>query len=111
MVGHINSRGIYASGKIVEMAIKATLKTALNQSQPIEIESFAGRQAGEVRLRPIAGQAYPPSMAVEGNKSLLEDYPVGSRFRVQATVAERPTGGQFLKTSWQWDVVVHPPVE
>ena len=94
------------------MAIKATLKTSLNQSQPVEIESFEGRQAGGgVRLRPIAGQAYPPSMLVEGNKSLVEDYPVGSRFRVQATVTNRPTGGQFLHTSWQWDVVVHPPVE
>ena len=94
------------------MAIKATLKTSLNQSQPVEIESFEGRQAGGgVRLRPIAGQAYPPSMLVEGNKSLVEDYPVGSRFRVQATLTDRPTGGQFLHTSWQWDVVVHPPAE
>ena len=93
------------------MAIKATLKTSLNQSQPIEIESFEGKQAGGVRLRPIAGQAHPPSMSVEGNKSLVEDYPVGSRFRVQATLTDRPTGGQVLHTSWQWDVVVHPPAE
>jgi hypothetical protein len=81
-------------------------------SQAIEIESFAGPRTkgvqGPVQLRPIAGQAFASTLLVEGNKSLVQDYPVGSRFKVQVALADRPGGGgQYLFSSWQWDVVVH----
>lgn len=76
--------------------------------RPVEIESFESRRgvAGAVQLRPIAGQTFSSDLRVEGNKSLVNDYPVGSRFRVQAALTDRPGGGQFLYSSWQWDVVV-----
>ena len=48
-------------------------------------------------------------MLVEGNKSLVTDYPVGSRFKVQVALTDRPGGGQYLFSSWQWDVVVRAP--
>ncbi len=83
------------------------------QSQRIEIESFEGRRSqglpGPVLLRPIAGQAFPPTLLVEGNKSLVQDYPVGSKFKVQVALTDRPGGGQYLFSSWQWDVIVHEP--
>ena len=82
-------------------------------SQTIDIESFEGKRvqgaAAPVLLRPVAGQAFPPTMLVEGNKSLVTDYPVGSRFKVQVAPADRPGGGQYLFSSWQWDVVVRAP--
>ena len=80
-------------------------------SQALEVESFQGKlgPTGSVQLHPIRGQPFPTTLLVEGNKSLVQDYPVGSRFRVQATLTDRPLGGQFLYTSWQWDVTVREP--
>ena len=84
-------------------------------SQAIEIESFEGPRTkgvqGPVQLRPVAGPAFASTLLVEGNKSLVQDYPVGSRFKVQVALTDRPGGGQYLFSSWQWDVVVHAPDE
>ena len=76
--------------------------------EAIEVESYqkpAG--AGAVLVRPVKGQKFPANLAVEGNKSLAADYPVGTRFRVQVSLLDRTTGsGQYLFSSWQWDVKV-----
>jgi hypothetical protein len=73
--------------------------------QSIEIESFQD-SAGKILLRPIRGQKFSSSLRLEGNKSLITDYPVGTRFKAQASLATRPGGGEYLFTSWQWDVRV-----
>lgn len=76
--------------------------------QPVEIESFdmpgSGGSRGMVGLRPVLGQRFPASLRLEGNKSLVADYPVGTRFRVQAKLMKRANGAEYLFTSWQWDV-------
>jgi len=78
--------------------------------QPVEIESFEipgtlspGKRIG---LRPVSGQKFPDSLPIEGNKSLAEDYPVGTRFKVQATLMKRANGAEYLFSSWQWDVKI-----
>jgi hypothetical protein len=75
---------------------------------PVKIESFeirgAAGERAKVSLRPLRGQKFAASLIVEGNKSLIEDYPIGTRFRVQAALMRRPSGAQYLFTSWQWDV-------
>jgi hypothetical protein len=75
-----------------------------NDHQSIEAESFERR--GQVALRPAKNQKFPVSILLEGNKSLVEDYPVGTRFRVQVSLAQRPGGEEYLFTSWQWDARV-----
>ena len=78
--------------------------------QSVEIESFeiAGGAAprGRIGLRPVAGQKFPPNLLIEGNKSLVEDYAVGTRFKVQATPMKRANGAEYLFSSWQWDVKI-----
>lgn len=79
--------------------------------QAIEVESFqkAGQAGtwGKVYLRPVPGQKFPTSLLVEGNKSLAADYAVGTRFKVQVSLMDRTSGGgQYLFSSWQWDVKV-----
>ena len=80
------------------------------ESRSVEIESFEIKRrsggVGGVQLRPVSGQRFATDLLVEGSKSLTQDYPVGTRFKVQATLTDRPGGGQFLYTSWQWDVQV-----
>ena len=75
--------------------------------QSVEIESFQDTDRsgghGKILLRPLRGQKFPVGLRLEGNKSLVDDYPVGTRFKVQATLTNRPGGGQYLFTSWQWD--------
>jgi len=76
--------------------------------EAIEVETYqkpAG--SGPVLVRPMKGGKFATNLAVEGNKSLTADYPVGTRFRVQVSLMDRPTGGgQYLFSSWQWDVKV-----
>jgi len=75
----------------------------------IEIESFDlpnatnGQHFG---LRPVHGEKFPSHLLLEGNKSLAVDYPVGTRFRVQAALRKRIDGSNYLFSSWQWDVKV-----
>lgn len=77
------------------------------EHQSIEIESFQAEKAGvlgKVQLRPLRGQKFPANLLIEGNKSLIEDYPVGTQFKVQVALMKRETGGgQYLFSSWQWD--------
>ena len=56
-----------------------------------------------LKLRPAPGQKFPPSLFVEGNKSLVRDYPVGTRFKIQVKLMKRPSGAEYLFSSWQWD--------
>jgi hypothetical protein len=82
--------------------------TLPDDHQSVEIESFeipgvAGAR-GKVALRPVRGQKFAASLLLEGNKSLVEDYVVGTRFKVQAKLMTRTNGSQYLFTSWQWDV-------
>ena len=61
----------------------------------IIIETF--RQYGEpsgklVRARPLAGQGLPTSTRVECARRIRVDYPVGSLFKVWATVTDREGG-------------------
>ena len=84
--------------------------TPPDDHQSVQIESFrpegqAGLR-GRVCLRPMTGQRFPTDLLLEGNKSLVEDYPVGTRFKVQASLMNRPTGETYLFTSWQWDTQV-----
>jgi hypothetical protein len=77
------------------------------EHQSVEIESFQTEKAGvlsKVQLRPLRGQKFSSHLLLEGNKSLIVDYPVGTQFKVQAALMNRASGGgQFLFTSWQWD--------
>lgn len=75
-----------------------------------DIESFEvadtnGRH-GKIHLRPLPGQRFEVDLFVEGGRSLVRDYPVGTQFRVNVTLTDRLGGGQFLYTSWRWREVV-----
>jgi hypothetical protein len=82
-----------------------------NDHEAIEVESFqmpgAGGASGKVYVRPVPGQKFPVKLLVEGNKSLAADYAVGTRFKAQVSLMDRAGGGgQYLFSSWQWDVKV-----
>ena len=76
----------------------------------VDVETFipadmSGRH-GKVHVRPLPGQGYPEDMYVECARSIRERYPVGTRFRMHCTLTDREGGGQYLYSSWRWQVEV-----
>ena len=82
--------------------------------QWVEVESYKADRTsglhGEIHVRPVEGQGFPTDMRVECPKQMKTNYPVGSRFRIQAMVKDYETGAACLYTSWRWayDVLSRP---
>ncbi len=68
-------------------------------------DSASGRH-GKVHIRPVEGQGYPSEMHVECSKRLSENYPVGTRFRLDAKLTDREDAGEYLYSSYRWKVDV-----
>lgn len=76
----------------------------------IIVESYSARKQGcksEIRLRPIAGQLYPPDIKVQWSRTLRNAHAVGTKFRIWVKESNIK-GGSFLQSPWQWpyDVVI-----
>ena len=67
----------------------------------VAVESFRDPRSGQVRIRPVSGQAYATSLRVQCSRALSdpERYPVGTRFLVSAKLTDRQGGEPFL---WVW---------
>jgi hypothetical protein len=57
---------------------------------------------GEIHIRPIAGYGYPPNMHVECSKKLSENYPVGTKFKINAKLTDRGGQGEYLYSYHGW---------
>jgi hypothetical protein len=64
----------------------------------VAVESVRDPRSGKLRLRPMPGQAFAPSLPVHAAKALLDVtvYPVGTRFLLNAKLTDRLGGPQFL---------------
>ena len=60
-----------------------------------------------IRVRPIPGQHFPPTINVECSRSMRMQYRVGTRFRIQAKLTDKEGGKPFLysRYSWPFEVV------
>ena len=64
-------------------------------------ESTSGRH-GEVNIRPVHGQPlFPQHLFVECSRSLVENYPVGTKFRIRAKLTEMK-GKPFIYSHYKW---------
>ncbi|MDQ2823144.1 MAG: hypothetical protein M3Y65_22650 [Pseudomonadota bacterium] len=70
----------------------------------VAVESFIDPRSGKVAIKPMAGQAFAPSLPVQCSRALREDYPVGTRFLLNAKLTDRLGGPQFLY-AWHGDAV------
>ena len=63
----------------------------------VAVESYLDGR-GVLRLRPMAGQAFAPSLPVHAARALTDPltYPPGSRFLLNAKLSDRLGGPQFL---------------
>jgi len=70
----------------------------------VAVESFIDPRSGAVNIRPMAGQAFAPTMAVQCARRLRDGYPVGTRFLLNAKMTDRLGGPHFLY-AWHGDPV------
>jgi hypothetical protein len=73
----------------------------------VAVESFADPASGTLRIRPMAGQAFAPTMKVRCSRRLADPalYPAGTRFLLSARLTDR-LGGEAFLYAWHGDPVV-----
>ncbi len=64
----------------------------------VAVQSVADPRSGVLRLRPMPGQAFAPTLPVQGARRMLDvaQYPAGTRFLVSAKLTDRLGGPPFL---------------
>ena len=64
----------------------------------VAVESVTDPRTGQLRIRPVPGQAFAPSLAVQCARAMRDParYPTGTRFLVSAKLTDRKGGTPFL---------------
>lgn len=72
----------------------------------VAVESKPDPRTGQLRIRPVPGQAYSSSLRVQCSRQLVdpERYPAGTRFLLSAKLTDRQGGEPFLY-AWHGDPV------
>jgi hypothetical protein len=73
----------------------------------VAVESVADPRSGALRIRPMAGQAFAPTLRVQCSRRLADPalYPAGTCFLLQAKLTDR-NGGQPFLYAYHGDPVV-----
>lgn len=72
----------------------------------VAVHSVPDARSGRLRIRPMPGQAFAPSMRVQCARVLADpaQYPAGTRFLLTAKLTDRLGGEPFL-FAWHGDPV------
>jgi hypothetical protein len=72
----------------------------------VAVHSVRDARTGRLRIRPMPGQAFAPSMRVQCARALSDpaQYPAGTRFLLNAKLTDRLGGEPFL-FAWHGDPV------
>jgi len=57
---------------------------------------------GAVHIRPAKKEKYPQSIHVECSKTLSNNYPVGTKFKLKVKLTDRKGGGKYLYSYYKW---------
>lgn len=73
----------------------------------VAVQSVPDARSGQLRIRPLPGQAFAPTLAVQCSRKLLDTgvYPPGTRFLLNAKLTDRNGGEPFLY-AWHGDPVM-----
>ncbi len=69
----------------------------------VAVELVADPRSGALRVAPMAGQAFAPTLQVQCSRRLL-DHPAGTRFLLSAKLTDRLGGTPYLY-AWHGDPV------
>jgi hypothetical protein len=74
--------------------------------QEIIVESFVTNERGKrgpVHIRPLPGQdPYLETMYVQCSKTLSNDFPVGTKFRIRVKIVQPLSGRSFVSSHYTW---------
>ena len=72
----------------------------------VAVHSVRDPRSGKLRIQPMPGQAFAPTMRVQCSKAMADParYPEGTRFLLQAKLTDRLGGEPFLY-AWHGDPV------
>lgn len=77
-----------------------------DQYHSIVVETYQANKTsgkhGKIHVRPVQGEAFPQTMDVECPRSMREDFPIGTKFKIQAKETSREGGKSFLYSSYKW---------
>lgn len=81
-----------------------------NDYTEIIVESFVPdnlrNKHGEVHIRPVTDQnEFKRNLFVQCSKTLSDDYPVGTKFRIRAKLTNRE-GTPFITSHYTWPYIV-----
>jgi hypothetical protein len=64
----------------------------------VAVESVVDARSGALRIQPMAGQAFAPTLPVHCSRRLCDpgQYPAGTRFLLSAKLTDRQGGPPFL---------------
>ena len=72
----------------------------------VDVESFNPNNSCEVHVRPLAGQPnFPTNLRVECSKSIVRNYPVATRFRINGKLSFMK-GVACVYSSYRWNYEV-----
>ena len=79
----------------------------------VAVESFIDPRSGALRIRPMAGQAFAPSLAVQCSRRMADPsfHQPGTCFLVSAKLTDRLGGTPFLYVYHADPVVVLTPAQ
>lgn len=111
---HMSFKRALSQNEIHSVRTKNIKIEDLKMAQPMEpyieiaVETYLDHRTKKIRVRPVAGEMYPQTMAVECARSVRYQHPVGTRFRISAKLTDRDGGGQFLYSHHSWSMTVLP---
>jgi hypothetical protein len=79
-----------------------------NNYETVLVESFFAKNTsgrhGKIHIRPVAGHKYPVDLQVACSKNLSDpkQFPVGTKFLLQAKLTDRESGGEYLYSHPRW---------
>ncbi len=77
--------------------------------QEVIVETFINNGEStdaKIRVRPVAGQGFSTFMRVECSRSMRENYPIGTRFKLQMKLTSKEGGTEFLYAHYNSDYEV-----
>lgn len=81
-----------------------------NPYEKVLVESYTPSSTsgkhGEIHIRPVAGHKYSTTLQVGCSKKLSNNYPVGTKFMLNAKLTDREDGGEYLYSYPGWKVEV-----
>jgi hypothetical protein len=79
----------------------------------VAVESVLDPRSGALRIRPMAGQAFAPTLSVQCARRMVDPalYPAGTKFLLSAKLTDRMGGPPFLYAYHGDPVLVLTPAQ